>query len=117
MFAQPGKQIGCRAPGSTRPQILPRQSLANMDQRFDQHGQGSPFACEYLLHWTKRGMNALPPTGEMQPLLPVQPMSSFGFRKPRQMPCDPVQSGARSEEHTSELQSLMRISYAVFCLK
>src|SRR3546814_2714267 len=26
-------------------------------------------------------------------------------------------SGKRSEEHTSELQSLMRISYAVFCLK
>src|SRR3546814_5870669 len=26
-------------------------------------------------------------------------------------------NGARSEEHTSELQSLMRISYAVFCLK
>src|SRR3546814_4511078 len=26
-------------------------------------------------------------------------------------------SGGRSEEHTSELQSLMRISYAVFCLK
>src|SRR3546814_3915277 len=26
-------------------------------------------------------------------------------------------SPARSEEHTSELQSLMRISYAVFCLK
>src|SRR3546814_7887560 len=25
--------------------------------------------------------------------------------------------GTRSEEHTSELQSLMRISYAVFCLK
>src|SRR3546814_5533537 len=25
--------------------------------------------------------------------------------------------GNRSEEHTSELQSLMRISYAVFCLK
>src|SRR3546814_10691089 len=27
------------------------------------------------------------------------------------------QIGSRSEEHTSELQSLMRISYAVFCLK
>src|SRR3546814_4494306 len=27
------------------------------------------------------------------------------------------QFGERSEEHTSELQSLMRISYAVFCLK
>src|SRR3546814_8013274 len=34
--------------------------------------------------------------------------------------CAPVTSSAtinRSEEHTSELQSLMRISYAVFCLK
>src|SRR3546814_10183105 len=29
-------------------------------------------------------------------------------------PCDAVR---RSEEHTSELQSLMRLSYAVFCLK
>src|SRR3546814_10224909 len=28
-----------------------------------------------------------------------------------------IGSGVRSEEHTSELQSLMRISYAVFCLK
>src|SRR3546814_3084968 len=30
--------------------------------------------------------------------------------------CDGLEA-ARSEEHTSELQSLMRISYAVFCLK
>src|SRR3546814_1737959 len=28
-----------------------------------------------------------------------------------------IYNGQRSEEHTSELQSLMRISYAVFCLK
>src|SRR3546814_6123720 len=28
-----------------------------------------------------------------------------------------LDAGLRSEEHTSELQSLMRISYAVFCLK
>src|SRR3546814_7128289 len=28
-----------------------------------------------------------------------------------------TREGVRSEEHTSELQSLMRISYAVFCLK
>src|SRR3546814_3594107 len=34
------------------------------------------------------------------------------------LPCQPAPpSLARSEEHTSELQSLMRISYAVFCLK
>src|SRR3546814_8077971 len=30
---------------------------------------------------------------------------------------DDVSLAERSEEHTSELQSLMRISYAVFCLK
>src|SRR3546814_4240237 len=30
---------------------------------------------------------------------------------------DKILTLARSEEHTSELQSLMRISYAVFCLK
>src|SRR3546814_767628 len=30
---------------------------------------------------------------------------------------NPLAAEARSEEHTSELQSLMRISYAVFCLK
>src|SRR3546814_3137694 len=34
-----------------------------------------------------------------------------GFPPSRMAPSD------RSEEHTSELQSLMRISYAVFCLK
>src|SRR3546814_7102845 len=28
-----------------------------------------------------------------------------------------IRADSRSEEHTSELQSLMRISYAVFCLK
>src|SRR3546814_10707913 len=35
---------------------------------------------------------------------------------PRRLP-GPSAADARSEEHTSELQSLMRISYAVFCLK
>src|SRR3546814_4787811 len=30
---------------------------------------------------------------------------------------EPREGRVRSEEHTSELQSLMRISYAVFCLK
>src|SRR3546814_7318546 len=32
-------------------------------------------------------------------------------------PCTGPRRPTRSEEHTSELQSLMRISYAVFCLK
>src|SRR3546814_5269769 len=44
---------------------------------------------------------------------PVAPRMTIGVRSHQasKMPMD-----ARSEEHTSELQSLMRISYAVFCL-
>src|SRR3546814_9153606 len=38
-------------------------------------------------------------------------------RDGRPVMTDRVRPGTRSEEHTSELQSLMRISYAVFCLK
>src|SRR3546814_6117594 len=58
---------------------------------------------------------------DRQPLLVVAPRR----REPQQ--CRQAEAGAevhrpfqrrdRSEEHTSELQSLMRISYAVFCLK
>src|SRR3546814_7825716 len=41
------------------------------------------------------------------------------FRRARDIPAwlGLVPKQMRSEEHTSELQSLMRISYAVFCLK
>src|SRR3546814_6850191 len=42
-------------------------------------------------------------------------MTAHGFRSTAATLLN--QMGMRSEEHTSELQSLMRISYAVFCLK
>src|SRR3546814_6067870 len=50
------------------------------------------------------------------PFQPEQPLAEFG------VPSQPVWQtvnapSQRSEEHTSELQSLMRISYAVLCLK
>src|SRR3546814_7838364 len=47
------------------------------------------------------------------------PKSAEMMRYIPEMKVDVVErcSGHRSEEHTSELQSLMRISYAVFCLK
>src|SRR3546814_5859721 len=48
--------------------------------------------------------------GGVSPTVPQAPESAG--RPPSQAWRD-----ARSEEHTSELQSLMRISYAVFCLK
>src|SRR3546814_9741904 len=38
-------------------------------------------------------------------------------RRARRAPRPECEGATRSEEHTSELQSLMRISYAVFCLK
>src|SRR3546814_10476195 len=43
----------------------------------------------------------------------VFPMQGHAMLEERQTTIE----SARSEEHTSELQSLMRISYAVFCLK
>src|SRR3546814_7849608 len=48
------------------------------------------------------------------PVQPEAPAMPVGQRPPRRVLQQPQ---ARSEEHTSELQSLMRISYAVFCLK
>src|SRR3546814_1560983 len=48
---------------------------------------------------------------------PVAASSNKVPDPPRQTTRSALASWARSEEHTSELQSLMRISYAVFCLK
>src|SRR3546814_5137020 len=42
---------------------------------------------------------------------------SYGAETHSMLQYDPDAFVIRSEEHTSELQSLMRISYAVFCLK
>src|SRR3546814_5692114 len=47
--------------------------------------------------------------------LPSGPLHRQGVGDGTWHQCDP--GSGRSEEHTSELQSLMRISYAVFCLK
>src|SRR3546814_10150876 len=44
------------------------------------------------------------------------PLPAFSTSSTRTLPSART-TATRSEEHTSELQSLMRISYAVFCLK
>src|SRR3546814_8640862 len=46
-----------------------------------------------------------------------QAIGRFPRRSVRSLPASLATTLDRSEEHTSELQSLMRISYAVFCLK
>src|SRR3546814_3897588 len=56
-------------------------------------------------------------------VMPVSPLTSPAKMPERLLPIavdrnqPPMARPTRSEEHTSELQSLMRISYAVFCLK
>src|SRR3546814_3147904 len=47
----------------------------------------------------------------------MQVAERFGALDPSALDPDDEVYASRSEEHTSELQSLMRISYAVFCLK
>src|SRR3546814_9282942 len=48
---------------------------------------------------------------------PWLPQRRFGARRHAALDGGRLPADPRSEEHTSELQSLMRISYAVFCLK
>src|SRR3546814_7923320 len=60
-------------------------------------------------------VSSSPASGSIHTAQPM-PASSIGGAGKR-MPEGRVACGDRSEEHTSELQSLMRISYAVFCLK
>src|SRR3546814_2948158 len=57
-------------------------------------------------------MSFISPSNGARERMNVTWMSKHGFKARPQPTAFP-----RSEEHTSELQSLMRISYAVFCLK
>src|SRR3546814_4741120 len=101
-----GRELA-RAPLGRNPHVLPQLA-----------GFAQPIA-RGLVQITNLGIGV----GEDDPRL-------FGIGKPLRVPCvDQLgprslarlgrvdHAMLRSEEHTSELQSLMRISYAVFCLK
>src|SRR3546814_6475079 len=69
----------------------------------------------YSAHPVRDGRDALARAREVSPdliIMDIQLPYVSGLELIGQMKAD-----ARSEEHTSELQSLMRTSYAVFCLK
>src|SRR3546814_6677150 len=55
--------------------------------------------------------------GERQHDVACRPQPFSLARKGERLKAEGRDRGVRSEEHTSEIQSLMRISYAVFCLK
>src|SRR3546814_1402616 len=88
-------------------------------------------ALEVLLVVVHRRRSAMPAQLHQRGIgrQPVQPCAERAFEAVRGQRLPGADEGvlgqvvgvlaaaARSEEHTSELQSLMRISYAVFCLK
>src|SRR3546814_5837412 len=73
-----------------------------------------------LPRWTCSAQHAQPWIKSMAPpcwrWMP-RPARKNGFTRLCATTCGTLTYRWRSEEHTSELQSLMRISYAVFCLK
>src|SRR3546814_10319767 len=104
-----------RPPRSTRTDTLfpyttlfrPRQGLRDGDpaQRPRVRGAVARQASAALRHALRR-QSGLYPSGERNPETRTAEGAGVTAGK-----------AGRSEEHTSELQSLMRISYAVFCLK
>src|SRR3546814_4605425 len=88
--------------------------LGTIHQENERLFRSSSIACAIPLFrtlfaaWCSRDRNAFPVVSSPLPAIALWPA------------CHRRRHGngrARSEEHTSELQSLMRISYAVFCLK
>src|SRR3546814_8124165 len=91
-----------RPPRSTRTDTLfPYTTLFRSlgERQGDRGGRGIGVAIDSHHHLFRR---------QMQPMTHAVDDAAIGLVRHQ-----PV----RSEEHTSELQSLMRISYAVFCLK
>src|SRR3546814_5686348 len=86
-----------RPPRSTRTDTLFPYSTLFRSEREDEH--------------------ALEAGEAVRPPFPPRRENDFGVALGAKGVALDQQLGARSEEHTSELQSLMRISYAVFCLK
>src|SRR3546814_136741 len=91
-----------------RDRVLPERAQVTMTQ---------PFLKAYseLLVRTchRRGAHAM---GGMAAQIPIAGDAAANDAAMARVRADKLRE-ARSEEHTSELQSLMRISYAVFCLK
>src|SRR3546814_7955628 len=104
--------MSCLTPGATRTDtLLPYTTLFRSD------GAGFPNARSGR-HARAGARGAAHRAGVKGPHRLEEPLTIGSVLLPREFP-GRERGGlvCRSEEHTSELQSLMRISYAVFCLK
>src|SRR3546814_10084530 len=100
-----------RPPRSTRTDTLfPYTTLCRSDRRHVYDRQDRDRPDDHPRHGAGRDQQGLRPDarGREHP----QRRRLLSGKARHVQPC-----GTRSEEHTSELQSLMRISYTVFCLK
>src|SRR3546814_1988434 len=103
-----------RPPRSTRTGTLFPYTTLFRSLRGECLGYGDAFDKTYHRQQKRRDRQSSPQLG-------IEQRHSEGWEALRDLPDDLharfLQPQRRSEEHTSELQSLMRISYAVFCLK
>src|SRR3546814_6609074 len=97
-----GTRCWCRRSGSSWTRIRSEAPLAADAPGLCRSG----FSRELLVAWRRHEKLAAE----------AAPARALALARPCWRSCAPP-SGQGSEEHTSELQSLMRISYAVFCLK
>src|SRR3546814_9368839 len=83
-------------------------------------GQGLPCYSVCIATHPVRSRGMIPGGKKLSHRIPILPDVRDRLKDGGAPPfssADHAQRISRSEEHTSELQSLMRISYAVFCLK
>src|SRR3546814_953464 len=105
-----------RPPRSTRTDTLfPYTTLFRSEQAFANQG----LAKQYGLLSVPIVLRGLKNSGVALGVLVFNRGGTFPRSGVQRCPktYSPTSRSGRSEEHTSELQSLMRISYAVFCLK
>src|SRR3546814_6586091 len=108
LFRSSSVKGGCSIPSRIGHEYLPSRHARLLDEGRPGHRPQRPHDHAGLLPDLPRGAGDLDRRDHL-----VRAREILGVRTLRS---DEARTG-RSEEHTSELQSLMRISYAVFCLK
>src|SRR3546814_9212711 len=97
-------------------------AIYDMDRTITRHGTYTPsllYAARRLAPWRLVSLPLVPLTMLLYAakLINRATLKEWNQRLLLGPHLNPAELKRRSEEHTSELQSLMRISYAVFCLK